>query len=200
MQEHVKWMSQVPINYIIMQQHDHLLGLDNMTIISILRDVHIKMHLSMGGLWVSVEAEAIRWKWSALSPRSVCHFLLCLSTGQIHLHMHRWDQAGTQTGQHCCQSQCSVQAHLRKSTSLSFACLVDFCCTDVKTSACMQVFCFWISSLLDYIFCCVCLQLQMLGYDVSWAAFNIVEVMSSSKFTYKVRSQKNNCPSVLKSS
>lgn len=30
------------------------------------------------------------------------------------------------------------------------------------------------------------LQLQMLGYDVSWAAFNIVEVMSSSKFTYKV--------------
>lgn len=26
----------------------------------------------------------------------------------------------------------------------------------------------------------------MLGYDVSWAAFNIVEVMSSSKFTYKV--------------
>lgn len=27
----------------------------------------------------------------------------------------------------------------------------------------------------------------MLGYDVSWAAFNIVEVMSSSKFTYKVR-------------
>uniref|UniRef100_A0A9J8CYC3 AP-3 complex subunit delta n=1 Tax=Cyprinus carpio carpio TaxID=630221 RepID=A0A9J8CYC3_CYPCA len=25
----------------------------------------------------------------------------------------------------------------------------------------------------------------MLGYDVSWAAFNIVEVMSSSKFTYK---------------
>lgn len=30
-------------------------------------------------------------------------------------------------------------------------------------------------------------QLQMLGYDVSWAAFNIVEVMSSSKFTYKVK-------------
>ncbi len=30
-------------------------------------------------------------------------------------------------------------------------------------------------------------QLQMLGYDVSWAAFNIVEVMSSSKFTYKVQ-------------
>lgn len=27
----------------------------------------------------------------------------------------------------------------------------------------------------------------MLGYDVSWAAFNIVEVMSSSKFTFKVR-------------
>ena len=33
---------------------------------------------------------------------------------------------------------------------------------------------------------CYVLQLQMLGYDVSWAAFNIVEVMSSSKFTYKV--------------
>lgn len=29
----------------------------------------------------------------------------------------------------------------------------------------------------------------MLGYDVSWAAFNIVEVMSSSKFTYKVRKE-----------
>lgn len=27
--------------------------------------------------------------------------------------------------------------------------------------------------------------LQMLGYDISWAAFNIIEVMSSTKFTYK---------------
>jgi len=27
--------------------------------------------------------------------------------------------------------------------------------------------------------------LQMLGYDISWAAFNIVEVMSSTKFTHK---------------
>lgn len=27
--------------------------------------------------------------------------------------------------------------------------------------------------------------LQMLGYDISWAAFNIIEVMSSSKFTLK---------------
>lgn len=26
----------------------------------------------------------------------------------------------------------------------------------------------------------------MLGYDMSWAAFNIIEVMSSTKFTYKV--------------
>ena len=25
----------------------------------------------------------------------------------------------------------------------------------------------------------------MLGYDISWAGFNIIEVMSSSKFTYK---------------
>jgi hypothetical protein len=31
----------------------------------------------------------------------------------------------------------------------------------------------------------LCLQLQMLGYDISWAGFNIIEVMSSSKFTYK---------------
>ncbi|XP_075982837.1 adaptor-related protein complex 3, delta 1 subunit-like garnet [Anticarsia gemmatalis] len=27
--------------------------------------------------------------------------------------------------------------------------------------------------------------LQMLGYDISWAIFNIIEVMSSNKFTYK---------------
>jgi AP-3 complex subunit delta-1 len=26
----------------------------------------------------------------------------------------------------------------------------------------------------------------MLGYDISWAAFNVIEVMSSTKFTYKV--------------
>ena len=26
----------------------------------------------------------------------------------------------------------------------------------------------------------------MLGYDISWSAFNIIEVMSSTKFTYKV--------------
>lgn len=25
----------------------------------------------------------------------------------------------------------------------------------------------------------------MLGYDISWAGFNIIEVMSSGKFTYK---------------
>lgn len=29
----------------------------------------------------------------------------------------------------------------------------------------------------------------MLGYDISWAAFNIIEVMSASKFTFKVRGQ-----------
>lgn len=28
-------------------------------------------------------------------------------------------------------------------------------------------------------------QLQMLGYDISWAGFNVIEVMSSSKFTLK---------------
>jgi len=28
-------------------------------------------------------------------------------------------------------------------------------------------------------------QLQMMGYDISWAGFNIIEVMSSPKFTYK---------------
>ena len=27
--------------------------------------------------------------------------------------------------------------------------------------------------------------LQMLGYDISWAGFNIIEVMSSTKFTEK---------------
>lgn len=32
----------------------------------------------------------------------------------------------------------------------------------------------------------------MLGYDITWAAFNIIEVMSSTKFTYKV-----NCPLTL---
>lgn len=25
----------------------------------------------------------------------------------------------------------------------------------------------------------------MLGYDISWAGFNVIEVMSSGKFTYK---------------
>ena len=29
-------------------------------------------------------------------------------------------------------------------------------------------------------------QLQMLGYDISWACFNMVEVTSSPKFTFKV--------------
>lgn len=29
----------------------------------------------------------------------------------------------------------------------------------------------------------------MLGYDISWSAFNIIEVMSSNKFTYKVRKE-----------
>ena len=26
----------------------------------------------------------------------------------------------------------------------------------------------------------------MIGYDISWAAFNVIEVMSSAKFTHKV--------------
>ena len=39
---------------------------------------------------------------------------------------------------------------------------------------------------LTYACLFVCLQIQMLGYDISWAAFNIIEVMSSSKFTFKV--------------
>ena len=30
----------------------------------------------------------------------------------------------------------------------------------------------------------------MLGYDISWAAFNIIEVMSSTKFTFKVIAHK----------
>lgn len=32
---------------------------------------------------------------------------------------------------------------------------------------------------------CILIQIQMLGYDISWAGFNIIEVMSSSKFTHK---------------
>lgn len=32
----------------------------------------------------------------------------------------------------------------------------------------------------------------MLGYDISWASFNIIEVMSSPKFTHKVRYFKKN--------
>ncbi|XP_004632752.1 AP-3 complex subunit delta-1 [Octodon degus] len=32
---------------------------------------------------------------------------------------------------------------------------------------------------------CKLTYLQMLGYDISWAAFNIIEVMSASKFTFK---------------
>ena len=27
----------------------------------------------------------------------------------------------------------------------------------------------------------------MLGYDISWASFNVIEVMSSTRFTHKVR-------------
>ncbi|CAI5798822.1 AP-3 complex subunit delta-1 isoform X1 [Podarcis lilfordi] len=32
---------------------------------------------------------------------------------------------------------------------------------------------------------CKLTYLQMLGYDISWAAFNIIEVMSASKYTFK---------------
>ena len=39
--------------------------------------------------------------------------------------------------------------------------------------------------ILIYNFYFIFFQLQMLGYDISWAGFNIIEVMSSSKFTYK---------------
>uniref|UniRef100_A0A8C4UK45 AP-3 complex subunit delta-1 n=1 Tax=Falco tinnunculus TaxID=100819 RepID=A0A8C4UK45_FALTI len=43
---------------------------------------------------------------------------------------------------------------------------------------------------------CKLTYLQMLGYDISWAAFNIIEVMSASKFTFKVSSLCNyNCTS-----
>lgn len=41
-----------------------------------------------------------------------------MPSGQVHLHMHRRDQAGAQAGQHRCQSQCSVQAHLRKMSQI----------------------------------------------------------------------------------
>ena len=33
----------------------------------------------------------------------------------------------------------------------------------------------------------------MMGYDISWAAFNMIEVMSSTKFTYKVWPSINMC-------
>ncbi|EDV21570.1 uncharacterized protein TRIADDRAFT_29995, partial [Trichoplax adhaerens] len=32
---------------------------------------------------------------------------------------------------------------------------------------------------------CKLIYLQMFGYDISWAAFNVIEVMSSTKFTHK---------------
>lgn len=41
-----------------------------------------------------------------------------MPSGQVHLHMHRRDQAGAQAGQHRRQSQCSVQAHLRKMSQI----------------------------------------------------------------------------------
>lgn len=34
----------------------------------------------------------------------------------------------------------------------------------------------------------------MCGYDISWAAFNIIEVMSNSKFTHKVSTILHNIP------
>lgn len=62
---------------------------------------------------------------------------------------------------------------------------------------CVCALSLWISSSPDCRLRRVFLQLQMLGYDVSWAAFNIVEVMSSSKFTYKVRRRRNIAGRVL---
>lgn len=43
----------------------------------------------------------------------------------------------------------------------------------------------------------------MLGYDISWAGFNVIEVMSSSKFTlkrigYLAASQSFHCDSEVK--
>lgn len=51
-------------------------------------------------------------------------------------------------------------------------------------SSCFRSFpnCNWKERLIYH---CDTFQLQMLGYDISWAGFNVIEVMSSSKFTLK---------------
>ncbi len=48
----------------------------------------------------------------------------------------------------------------------------------------------YVSVYLSTVFVYTCLhpfhlQLQMLGYDISWSSFNIIEVMSSTKFSHK---------------
>lgn len=78
---------------------------------------------------------------------------------QIHLAMHGRHQIRASAGQYFRQKQCYRKTNLCK--------LIDMC---------QKLFIY----ILVYVF-----QLQMLGYDISWAGFNIIEVMSSNKFTFK---------------
>ncbi len=60
----------------------------------------------------------------------------------------------------------------------------------VKTNAISKLTyvstCLWKSKKQSiFIFAVFAQQLQMIGYDISWAGFNIIEVMSSNKFTFK---------------
>ena len=65
---------------------------------------------------------------------------------------------------------------------------------DVKANAIMKL-----TYVISFLFYFSLLQLQMMGYDISWAAFNVgclvfpisprqmIEVMSSKKFSHKVQ-------------
>lgn len=64
---------------------------------------------------------------------------------------------------------------------VSVCCCQSVCATYAIIFKFRLVFCYISDNCFVLIF-----QLQMLGYDISWAAFNIIEVMTSSKFTHKV--------------
>ena len=46
---------------------------------------------------------------------SLTDFTSMATVAPIHCPMHDRDQEGAERGQHCGESQCSFQAHLRKS-------------------------------------------------------------------------------------
>lgn len=77
--------------------------------------------------------------------------------GALHLFLHGGDQAGAAPGQRQHQGERRRQALLRKQRAAA-------------------------PSAQHHL---MHLQLQMYGYDISWAAFNIVEVMASTKYTEK---------------